>query len=208
MSSSFPVLCRMLHRAPISRWLNSAFRIPERPTRIGLPVFLCPSARYAAVHGRSAASVTSPSRTRNPQHQWRARQTCSFHTQADKPYVPEIPPFTTREEAESAALQKLPRQCTGCGAMSQYSLPNNPGYYDLNRKAVRKYLGIEKQRERPGSAREEDEVVRSALESIDVEKLKESGVELGFFDLDDSTDQHNDGMQPPIRCTMLLNMAC
>ncbi|RYO75249.1 hypothetical protein DL764_010535 [Monosporascus ibericus] len=67
------------------------------------------------------------------------------------------------------------RPCTGCGALSQFSFPDQPGFYDLNRKAIRKYLGVEQQH---GSTREEDKIYEDALKNLDPEELKKQGVDV------------------------------
>lgn len=75
---------------------------------------------------------------------------------------------------ETLPIEKLPRQCTGCGALSQLSFPGQPGFYDLNRKAVRKFLGVEVQKPRPIREEEkvaEDAIKRLAQQGVDVEAL-------------------------------------
>jgi hypothetical protein len=70
----------------------------------------------------------------------------------------------------------LPVVCSGCGALSQTAEPDQAGYYDLERKAVKTYLGLlpeEKKR-----VRNEDLIVQDALKKLDLDKLGKVGAAL------------------------------
>lgn len=162
---------RMLHRAPISRWLNTALRITERPTQVELPIFLCPSLR-PSLHRRNVAEAAPAYRARNLQ--WRSQQQRRFHAQADLSTTASTVP--DNPATESLPIHKLPKQCTGCGALSQFSFPDQPGYYELNRKAVRRYLGVEPPRENS-----RDRIVEDALRDLDPEILEREGIDLKAY---------------------------
>ncbi len=59
-------------------------------------------------------------------------------------------------------LNKLPQQCTGCGALSQTVDSDGPGFYTLTRKSVRSFV------EGPSGPKlsAEDQVVKAANESV------------------------------------------
>ncbi|KAI0454403.1 hypothetical protein F5B21DRAFT_475265 [Xylaria acuta] len=69
----------------------------------------------------------------------------------------------------------LPRQCRGCGALSQTSHPKQPGYFDLSRKAVQKYLDTDRPSHR---SRAEDKIYEDALRQLDAKGLEEQGVDV------------------------------
>lgn len=77
------------------------------------------------------------------------------------------------------ATRSLPENCVGCGAYSHTTIPGEPGYFDLERKNVKEYLGIASAPEpkrRPKT--EEDDVVQKALKGLDLDELARSGVDL------------------------------
>ncbi|KAI3319178.1 hypothetical protein HD806DRAFT_510256 [Xylariaceae sp. AK1471] len=153
-----------MHRALASRWLNNALNIAERPTRLELPVFLCPSVRTSP---RLYTQV--PSRLRGAP--WTTPRRC-LHLQAD-PSTTVTP--VSDPSSVSLPTQKLPRQCRGCGALSQTSHSNQPGYFDLTRKAVQKYLGIDGSSH---SSRREDKIYEDALKQFDPKELEKQGVDV------------------------------
>jgi hypothetical protein len=53
-------------------------------------------------------------------------------------------------------------QCAGCGALSQTAVPDQPGYFGLDRRAVKAYLGLLREEHRQSS---EDEVLQDALQN-------------------------------------------
>ncbi|ROT43396.1 hypothetical protein SODALDRAFT_268999 [Sodiomyces alkalinus F11] len=95
---------------------------------------------------------------------------------------------------EALAAKKLPLQCHGCGAFAQISHANEAGFYDLKRKAVRKFLGLEEQLESPEKdleeKDEEDFVVDQALQSLEPEKLEELGIDPRTFHYGEETESH------------------
>ncbi|KAI0014629.1 hypothetical protein F4780DRAFT_771858 [Xylariomycetidae sp. FL0641] len=149
-----------MHRAPATRWLNNALNITERPARFSLPLFLCPAAE--SVSYRRLLS-TGAYASRHPVFPYSVPRRC-LHMQADL--------SSTCIPAEE---RRLPHQCSGCGALSQTSEPTQPGYYDLNRKAVRKYV----EGDQPTRiSREEDRILEDALKNVDHQMLERQGVDV------------------------------
>ncbi|ROV95126.1 hypothetical protein VSDG_05802 [Cytospora chrysosperma] len=75
---------------------------------------------------------------------------------------PEAPSAQEHVSVQLTPVRKLPVQCAGCGALSQTAVPDQPGYFDLGRKAVRSYVGLLKEEPR---RRTESDVVQDALRS-------------------------------------------
>lgn len=101
---------------------------------------------------------------------------------------PEQPRSETRPPIKS-----LPPICTGCGALSQTTMPNEPGYYSLDRGAVAEYLGhVEKHKP---EQRTQDDVVRQALADLDLDDLEAQGVNLKGL----APDAAADGEPAPAR---------
>ncbi|KAI1655801.1 hypothetical protein F4813DRAFT_366409 [Daldinia decipiens] len=157
-----------MHRALSSRWLNTALNLAEHPRRIELPLFLCPSLNPASYHQRLGAAASS-SRVRPSR--WRVQHRC-LHMQADA--FPEDSPLPESDSQKGIRVQRLPKQCRGCGALSQTTFPNQPGYYDLSRKAVRNWIRPEV----ANRSRREDKVYEDALKHFDHEELKKKGVDV------------------------------
>ncbi|KAI1495525.1 hypothetical protein F5X99DRAFT_403272 [Biscogniauxia marginata] len=195
-------ICRKetMHRALSSRWLKDALNIADRPARLELPLFLCPSAKSIRLRPRPSAD---PSLSQPRGLPWNIHRR-GLHTPAD-------PSTATSLDLGSSVIQpapahKLPKQCTGCGAFSQASHPNMPGYYDLERKAVRRYLGVEPSFRR---SRHEDKIFEDALKHFDHEELAKRGVDVQALAL--SAAPTDDGSQhitkPPLcdRCHYLMH---
>ncbi|POS84908.1 hypothetical protein EPUL_002837 [Erysiphe pulchra] len=70
------------------------------------------------------------------------------------------PPSRDSPDFGKWALSKLPRYCPGCGAPTQTVDSLGPGYYDLRRHAVLKYLGVAKSQKK----NDKHEIVRLALQ--------------------------------------------
>lgn len=174
-----------------SRLLRSALNIEHsnNSTASHLPLFLCPAAaRSSATLSQSGASrVAALSAQRRPLLS--LNQRCRLHTeakeadQAKENNETEQTNHATEPSQDVAPkpspVRKLPAQCHGCGALSQTAVPNEPGYYDLNRKAVKTYLGLLK--EEPRGRRRQDDIVQASLRSLSQEKLKELGVDPASF---------------------------
>ncbi|KAI1471919.1 uncharacterized protein F4812DRAFT_416018 [Daldinia caldariorum] len=157
-----------MHRALSSRWLNTALNIAEHPRRVELPLFLCPSIN-PAYYSQRVGAVASASRVRPSR--WRVQHRC-LHMQADAPA--EGAPLSEDGPQKIRPVQKLPSQCRGCGAFSQTTFPDQPGYFDLSRKAVQNYLNPQL----VNRARREDQVYEEVLKNLDHEELKRKGVDV------------------------------
>ncbi|KAI1780499.1 hypothetical protein F4818DRAFT_395919 [Hypoxylon cercidicola] len=156
-----------MHRALSSRWLNSALNIAEHSRGVELPLFLCPSINLVSRRQR-LGTVASSSRQAS---RWRVQHRC-LHAEAAAPTEPI--PSPSSSTSQSYPIQKLSKQCRGCGALSQTSFPNQPGYFDLGRKAVRNYL-------RPQTvdrSRHEDKIYEDALKHFDHKELEAKGVDV------------------------------
>ncbi|KAI2611528.1 uncharacterized protein GGS25DRAFT_483084 [Hypoxylon fragiforme] len=188
-----------MHRVLSSRWLNSALNITEHSRAVELPLFLCPAINATSRRQRIGAVASS---SPLPTPRWRIQQRC-LHMQPDVLDIPDVPnapnaPNVLNEEAFSSSnttstetstetsseiipqdlpIKKLPRQCRGCGALSQTTLPNQPGYFDLGRKAVRNFLNPSiPSRDRRSQL--EESVVENALKHLDREELAKKGVDV------------------------------
>jgi genetic interactor of prohibitins 3, mitochondrial len=160
-----------MHRGFSRRWLSNALRTTDRSHSLELPVFLCPT--LASHHSRldvfrgKVPTVPSP---------WRAPSR-SLHVQTDAPTAT----ATLDHEHALKPVRKLPGQCTGCGALSQTAQPDLPGYFDLGRKAVRRYIGLDQPQSRgrrDDDHGEEEEVFRRTLHSMDPAELDRLGVDV------------------------------
>ncbi|KAI1461110.1 hypothetical protein F4805DRAFT_414760 [Annulohypoxylon moriforme] len=163
-----------MHRSLSSRWLKSALNIAEHPRTLELPLFLYPSIHRAPPRRRIGAAAFS-SQARDSK--WRVQHRC-LHAQAaaEDPLTPDHDPHTQESPPiqTQPIVQQLPRQCRGCGALSQITSPDLPGYFDLKRKAVINYL-------RPRSvnlSRQEDLIYEHALNNPHLKELKDRGVDV------------------------------
>ncbi|KAI3340274.1 hypothetical protein F4824DRAFT_416415 [Ustulina deusta] len=158
-----------MHRASATRWLNNALNLSEKPTKLELPVFLCPSVRTTSCYlPRPGAQALSRLR-RAP---WTTSRRC-MHALADSSTT--ISPALNPPVAPSLAAKTLPRQCRGCGALSQTSHLDQPGYFDLSRSAVKKYLGVDGPSYR---SQREDKIYEDALRQLDAKELEKQGVDV------------------------------
>lgn len=133
-----------------SRLLRGFVNI-DHGTSLGstLPLYLCPAAARCPTLYRSGHATT----TGNPGHRLLPlRQARKLH-------------LTSRPKQDDDSIQPtpsrtLPVQCAGCGALSQTAVPDEPGYFNLDRRAVKAYLGLLKEEQRQSS---EDEILQDAL---------------------------------------------
>ncbi|KAI1295811.1 hypothetical protein F5Y03DRAFT_301216 [Xylaria venustula] len=159
-----------MHRASTTRWLNNALNLSERHTKLELPIFLCPSVRTTRSYlKRPSAQVV----TRLQRAPWTTTTTkrC-LHMQADSSSADS--PVSSPPAVLSPPTKTIPRQCSGCGALSQTSHPNEPGYFDLSRNAVKKYLGIDGRSHR---SRKEEQIYEDALKQLDIKEIEKWGVD-------------------------------
>lgn len=163
-----------MHRALSSRWLSSALRTTERPATWQIPLFLCPRLG-ASSQGLTCQPSRNPPKRPSP---WRL--SCrGLQTQAEGAAAAADPAPTPSAPAPALVpIRKLPVQCSGCGALSQTAASDQPGYFDLERKAVQQYLGIEPPKVKKvvtRAPREEDMVYQAVLERLGPAELEKLG---------------------------------
>jgi hypothetical protein len=103
--------------------------------------------------------------------------------------------FIQRKEFEvKQKVLKLPLSCPGCGAPSQTVAPEEAGFYNLSRSAIRKFV--------QDDAKKEDLVFQATLDKVDDKILQELGLDNGL-----SATQEQPQKQTPIcdRCHNLLH---
>jgi genetic interactor of prohibitins 3, mitochondrial len=147
-----------MHRSLSSRWLRTALRITGKRPVAEVFIFLCPVLGQTRPlrHGQNF-SLRSP-------HQLQRLQ--CLHTQHE---VVEDAPITS---PSTVIPKSLPIQCSGCGAFSQTSSAEEPGYYDLDRKAVKIYLGQIKRKKNLSEFRKENALIEAALKKLDPQELE------------------------------------
>ncbi|KAL2019429.1 hypothetical protein VTK56DRAFT_9634 [Thermocarpiscus australiensis] len=152
-------------RALCSRWLARTFSLERCASTSELPLYLCPAFRSLAIEHATA-------RRRCHSHV-QPVQIRRLHTQPATTASTE-PPQLTKQPSKT-----LPVQCTGCGALSQTTVPDQAGYFDLSRRAVREYLGlVDEEQKKLRRPREDDRIVEQVLQSVDVESLERQGINL------------------------------
>ncbi|KAH6656409.1 hypothetical protein BKA67DRAFT_551838 [Truncatella angustata] len=160
-----------MHRSFSKKWLSTALRTTERSSSLELPVFLCPA--IAPSHSRpTVAGGHVPS----GRLLWRA-PVRGLHVQAE---ASAATTSSGHEARDFKPVRKLPAQCTGCGALSQTAHPEHPGYYDLGRKVVSRYVGLEQpqSRRRQDAERQEEAVFQRTISSVDPADLERLGVDV------------------------------
>ncbi|KAI1101903.1 hypothetical protein F4804DRAFT_314597 [Jackrogersella minutella] len=191
-----------MHRALSSRWLKTALNIAENPRSVELPLFLYPSINCTLPRQRPGAVASSRTRP----SQWKEQHRC-LHVQTDIPKedIPQDKPLPTKSAIKSLPVQKLPKQCRGCGALSQTTFPDLAGYFDLSRKAVINYM-------LPHDAdlsRSEDAIYEDALKHFDHEELKKQGVDVEALAMSVVPSETNQRPPPKVplceRCHNLLH---
>lgn len=91
-----------------------------------LPAFLCPG-----------LLTFSPSRT-NKYLQPRRFHSTPKHNECLPPVASNTATFL--KPSKILPVNKLPLQCSGCGALTQTLDKDEPGFFDLKRKSVKQYL--------------------------------------------------------------------
>ncbi|KAK3304513.1 uncharacterized protein B0T15DRAFT_244046 [Chaetomium strumarium] len=149
-------------RALCSRWLGRALNLERSIATSEIPLYLCPAFRALSVDNAAVRPRGRPSTRPVQARRLHTETVASVHR--EPPVSTKLPPKT------------LPVQCHGCGALSQTTVPNEAGYYNVSRKAVRQYLGLEE--ERLAKPRDADRIVEQTLKSVDVEALERQGINL------------------------------
>jgi hypothetical protein len=112
-----------------------------------IPAFLCPG--IFRITTRQAGQYEHKPRT-----VFRAEQQ-RFTTSAASES-----PVASLKSISTAALDKLPQQCAGCGAFSQLVDAEGPGFYTLTRGSMRNFLKSSGIRQ----LSVEDEIIKKALQ--------------------------------------------
>ncbi|KAG9582189.1 hypothetical protein KCU77_g12937, partial [Aureobasidium melanogenum] len=91
-------------------------------------------------------------------------------------------------------IRKLPLSCPGCGAPSQTVAPEEAGFYNLSRSAIKKFV--------QDDAKKEDLVFQATLDKVDNKVLQELGLDGGALAAKEQSQK-----QTPIcdRCHNLLH---
>ncbi|GAB1313022.1 Genetic interactor of prohibitins 3, mitochondrial [Madurella fahalii] len=179
--------------------LGRVFNLERNHPTFELPLYLCPAFRSLSVE--NSAARRPPCR---PGAQW--IQVRRLHAGAAATASPEEASQLTKPPPKT-----LPLQCSGCGALSQTTAPNEAGYYDLSRRSVMQYLGLEKEKagRAPRVSGKSDEVVKEVLQSIDVEALEQQGIDLKSLLPEDTREATTTRAQdkPPVceRCHILIH---
>lgn len=123
-----------------------------------LPLYLCPAAARAySTISRPGRSTSTPA----PNHRFLPlRQTRALHAENVEHTDTEHAVAPISDSVPLTPTRKLPVQCPGCGALSQTAVPDEPGHFGLDRKAVRSYLGLLKEEPR---RRTDSDIVQDAL---------------------------------------------
>ncbi|KAK8862351.1 DUF974 domain-containing protein [Apiospora arundinis] len=162
-----------MHRAISSKWLGSSLRTAERSSSLQIPLFLCPAFGNRHHHNLSRPRATFTARPPS----WKTPRRC-LQTQSE-PADSALTEPSEVSESDPVPIRNLPSQCTGCGALSQTFASDQPGYYDLGRKAVRWYLGLEKSRSKKALRdREADAVYQDVLQRFDEAEVEKLGLDV------------------------------
>ncbi|KAK4121774.1 hypothetical protein N657DRAFT_647256 [Parathielavia appendiculata] len=148
-------------RALSSRWLGRVFNIERSTPTSELPLYLCPAFRSLSREPFAGRRQCNAPRI----------QARRLHTQPTEVTSTESSPLTKQP------TKTLPLQCHGCGALSQTTVPNEAGYYDVSRKVVRQYLGLLEEKEHK-RASDPDQIIQKTLQAVDVDALERQGINL------------------------------
>ncbi|KXJ96904.1 hypothetical protein Micbo1qcDRAFT_3987 [Microdochium bolleyi] len=202
----------MMHRASTRTWLRSALHITDQPRRLDLPAFLCPlsghlrtTASKPSTPSRLLSTVGSAALSAATQRQPPKRR---MHIPADQATT--VTPPVEAASTDYTYINALPKQCTGCGALSQTVLPNQPGYYSLDRKAVRKHIGVEVAPVQEPTSSAEDTIIQDVINKADQSELERQGVdfsELSSAIMQSDPPRTSKPAKPPLcdRCHSLLH---
>lgn len=161
-----------MHRALPCRWLTRALRTTETLPPSGLPLFLCPTAavwrerRFAPVHFSHSLDQRRP-----------------IHIDASL-----VEEKLRTAEAPAEPPRKLPLNCSGCGAFTQTTDPQQLGYYDTTAKRVRTWLKPKKNKLHDKEI-EENQVVDDVLKSMDSSQLTALGFDRSNLVVDEAQSE-------------------
>ncbi|KAK3371777.1 hypothetical protein B0T24DRAFT_530603 [Lasiosphaeria ovina] len=187
-----------------SRWLGRVFSVERGGLPSELPPYLCPAffrpLAVPSVGGRRLRQGAPSFQIRNH------AQTRGLHVHAA------AAPTTTQPILVHRPSKSLPVQCSGCGGLSQTTVPDQAGYFDLSRRAVKQYLGLEEDEHGQGrvGAHKYGDVVEEALKRVNLNKMERQGVDLKLL-LPDPKPRRPEvaaaSVKPPIcdRCHNLIH---
>ncbi|KAM7200532.1 genetic interactor of prohibitins 3, mitochondrial [Naviculisporaceae sp. PSN 640] len=173
-----------------ARWLGRVFDVKRCRASIVSqppPTYLCPALLTPSRHASSFRQISASRRTVLPEGRHKLlygplNRIRRLHSQTAQAGLGETKsePIPTEEQSETATLpvRDLPENCIGCGAYSQTAIPGEPGYYSLERKNVKEYMGLAPPEPKRRPKSQAENIVKQALEGLDLEKLAESGVYL------------------------------
>jgi hypothetical protein len=84
------------------------------------------------------------------------------------------------EAPQSPTRKRLPLQCPGCGAFSHTTDKTIPGFFDLERKAVKSYLNPPKRRGIDNQTQRENQVVQELMATLSPEEIEQFGLSGGL----------------------------
>ena len=157
----FPVCSEMSLHSRGLRLAPRLMRQVEIPTA-ELPTFLCPAILRSVYLQRPRYGYQQP--LLQPSQHRAIHLGTSNVAEAHNSDIP-------------VALERLPTQCPGCGALTQTAFDEEPGFYSLNRRSVREFI------EHPSSKiSAEDAIVEAALQKAENEAVaKEFSTEHSGF---------------------------
>ncbi|KAK3397183.1 hypothetical protein B0T20DRAFT_415469 [Sordaria brevicollis] len=189
-----------------SRWLSRAFCLDRCTTTstlaAKLPLYLCPA--FRPVSNLSG----SP---RHHHHTVPSIQCRRLHTEPNPEAHTETHTPIEPLHAEKEPIRTLPVQCTGCGALSHTTIPEQAGYFDLSRNAVKEYLGLVGPPEKRKVVKSSDQVIEDALKNVNMEELERMGIDLKSLlpkDYEANKKKETEGPpHPPLcdRCHQLIH---
>lgn len=145
-----------------------------------LPLYLCPAAaRLSSTLSSRSSRRPIPAAQESrllPLHQTRKSHAEANEIRDDAALNSTVVSLEQRVlvPAGPAPVRQLPVQCHGCGALSQTTVADTAGYYDLSRKPVKIFLGLLKEEE--PRRQSEDDIVQASLRNLSQDQLKELGI--------------------------------
>ncbi|KAM7218803.1 hypothetical protein V8F06_005817 [Rhypophila decipiens] len=198
-----------------SRWLGRVFNVNRGRAGIASqpPTYLCPAlwtppSLAASFHAGSSSTRPTGTTGRRESLYAPLNRLRQLHSGAEARTIDDKARLALEDEqgeqkqTVAHPTRELPENCVGCGAFSQTTIPGEPGYYNLARKVVKEYMGIiaPEARRRPRS--EAENVVKQALEGLDLQKLATTGVDLTHMLPSETVESKESVLKTPLcdRC--------
>ncbi|KAF2272926.1 uncharacterized protein EI97DRAFT_436530 [Westerdykella ornata] len=137
-----------------------------------IPDFLCPALlRPPLVSPIRFSSSPRPTKPFSTLGRRRNEAAVSANEHASPEPLQSVP-------ATPSPIRSLPRACPGCGAPSQVYDKKEAGYYDIDRKAVKRYLNYdpEEQERKQTSKEDENTIYTESLKALDPKIREELGL--------------------------------